>query len=191
MVTWLRRQFLKTAACAAGSLGLGHFSLPGPPDIPRGERPRQAPGVTVVNPRWRVPVSLIIDDSTCLVNLAHYGIPQFREVFPEQYQQPWRTLPREIPDAIARYWAARELTGVEQDGPLVTFSAPFAAPGFTVEVKEPIGSTPRLTSGREPVPLERVEGPLNLASGTWYPSEDGATFCFDLPEGETQLHLDA
>ena len=29
-----------------------------------------------------MPVSLIIDDSTCLVNLAHFGIPQFHEVFP-------------------------------------------------------------------------------------------------------------
>ena len=25
----------------------------------------------------RVPVSLIIDDSTCLVNMAHFGIPEF------------------------------------------------------------------------------------------------------------------
>ena len=36
----------------------------------------------VVNPRDRVPVSLIIDDSTCLVNFAHFCIPQFHEVFP-------------------------------------------------------------------------------------------------------------
>jgi hypothetical protein len=49
-----------------------------------------------------VPVSLIIDDSTCLVNLAHYGIPQFAEVFPDQYKQDWRRLPREIPDSFVR-----------------------------------------------------------------------------------------
>ena len=36
--------------------------------------------VKVLNPYGRVPVSLIIDDSTCLVNMAHYGIPQFGEV---------------------------------------------------------------------------------------------------------------
>jgi hypothetical protein len=47
-------------------------------------------------------VSLIIDDATCLVNLAHFGIPQFQEVFPEQYRQPWKTLPREIPDNFVR-----------------------------------------------------------------------------------------
>ncbi len=58
--------------------------------------------VEVLNPYNRVPVSLIIDDSTCLVNMAHYGIPQFAEVFPDQYKQDWRKLPREIPDSFVR-----------------------------------------------------------------------------------------
>jgi hypothetical protein len=49
-----------------------------------------------------VPVSLIIDDSTCLVNLAHFAIPQFAEVFPNNYKQDWRKLPREIPDSFVR-----------------------------------------------------------------------------------------
>jgi len=67
-----------------------------------GDRPKQTPGVKVLNPHGRVPVSLIIDDSTCLVNLAHFCIPQFAEVFPDRYMQPWKTLPREIPDAFVR-----------------------------------------------------------------------------------------
>src|SRR5258708_39024013 len=67
-----------------------------------GERPEQDAGVRTLNPRGRVPVSLIIDDATCLVNLAHFCIPQFHEVFPDQYPQPWKTLPREIPDAFVR-----------------------------------------------------------------------------------------
>jgi len=58
-----------------------------------------------LNPGNRVPISLIIDDSTCLVNLAHYCIPQFAEVFPERYRQDWRKLPREIPDAFVRKFA--------------------------------------------------------------------------------------
>ena len=58
--------------------------------------------IQVLNPRGRVPVSLIIDDSTCLVNLAHFCIPQFQEVFPDQYRQDWRKLPREIPDSFVR-----------------------------------------------------------------------------------------
>lgn len=56
----------------------------------------------VVNPLNRVPVSFIIDDSTCLVNMAYYGIPQFAEVFPAKYKQDWRKLPREIPDTFVR-----------------------------------------------------------------------------------------
>jgi len=68
-----------------------------------GERPPAPPqGVRVVNPKGRVPVSLIIDDSTPLVNLAHFAIPQFAEVFPDNYRQNWRVLPREIPDAFVR-----------------------------------------------------------------------------------------
>ncbi len=67
-----------------------------------GERHARATGVTVLNPLNRVPLSFIIDDSTCLVNLAHFCIPQFHEVFPERYKQPWKTLPREIPDRFVR-----------------------------------------------------------------------------------------
>lgn len=58
--------------------------------------------VTVLNPRNRVPVSFIIDDSTALVNMAYFGIPQFAEVFPQQYLQDWKKLPREIPDDFVR-----------------------------------------------------------------------------------------
>ncbi|MCA1596471.1 MAG: hypothetical protein LC772_08625 [Chloroflexi bacterium] len=67
-----------------------------------GERPVQAPDVRVLNPGNRVPLSFIIDDSTCLVNMAHFCIPQFNDTFPGQYQQDWRRLPREIPDSFVR-----------------------------------------------------------------------------------------
>lgn len=67
-----------------------------------GERPQRGAGIRVLNPRNRVPVSLIIDDSTCLVNVAHFCIPQFAEVFPDRYKQDWKSLPREIPDAFVR-----------------------------------------------------------------------------------------
>lgn len=48
----------------------------------KGQRPKQAGGVAVLNPQNRVPVSLIIDDSTCLVNMAHFGIPHFATAWP-------------------------------------------------------------------------------------------------------------
>ena len=70
---------------------------------PAGDRPAQPPnGVRIINPKARVPVSFIIDDSTCLVNLAHFAVPQFAEVFPNRYLQDWRKLPLEIPDDFVR-----------------------------------------------------------------------------------------
>lgn len=96
-----RRQYLKTIAMGVAGAGLGLEGRSVLAQLP-GVRPRQADGVTVLNPLNRVPLSLIIDDSTCLVNLAYFGIPQFHETFPDRYKQPWRTLPREIPDAFVR-----------------------------------------------------------------------------------------
>jgi hypothetical protein len=88
-----RRSFVKTTGI--GSAALASF--------PSFSLLSEAPlSVEVLNPYNRVPVSLIIDDSTCLVNMAHFGIPQFAEVFPDQYKQDWRKLPREIPDSFVR-----------------------------------------------------------------------------------------
>ena len=36
------------------------------------------------------------------MNLAHFCIPHFAEVFPDRYKQDWRSLPREIPDDFVR-----------------------------------------------------------------------------------------
>ncbi len=89
-----RREFLKKSAAASAALLTGYQGM--------SSTSARYPVVTPVNPFNRVPVSFIIDDSTALVNMAHYGIPQFHEVFPEQYPQDWRKLPREIPDAFVR-----------------------------------------------------------------------------------------
>lgn len=88
-----RRSFVKTA-------GLGGAGLASTSFINR--LAEASPAVEVLNPYNRVPVSLIIDDSTCLVNMAHYDIPQLAEVYPDQYKQDWRKLPREIPDSFVR-----------------------------------------------------------------------------------------
>ena len=89
-----RRDFLKKSAVASAALFTGfHDKIDANPVLPK---------VTIVNPLNRVPVSLIIDDSTALVNMAHFGIPQFHEVFPDNYPQDWRKLPREIPDSFVR-----------------------------------------------------------------------------------------
>src|SRR5262245_16986897 len=71
-----------------------------------GERPKQsAADVTVLNPLNRVPVGLIIDDSTCLVNLNRFAMPQFDAAFGganKTYLRNWREWPAEIPDAFVR-----------------------------------------------------------------------------------------
>lgn len=95
-----RRECLQTIAGTVAGAGVAL----GTPQIP-GDRPQGSDSVKVLNPRNRVPLSFIIDDSTCLVNLAHFGIPQFHETWPDRYKQPWRTLPREIPDAFVRKFA--------------------------------------------------------------------------------------
>jgi hypothetical protein len=96
-----RRRLLQTGALGAIAMGAGLPPIQaGAQD--RGERPGRATDVQVLNPCGRVPVSLIIDDSTCLVNMAHFGIPQFAEAFPDNYKQDWRKLPREIPDSFVR-----------------------------------------------------------------------------------------
>ena len=99
---WSRRHFVRTLGAGTGALPFigGRSNLLGQV---AGERPRgRDKRVEVLNPRARVPVSFIIDDSTCLVNLAHFCIPQFAEVFPDRYLQDWRALPREIPDSFVR-----------------------------------------------------------------------------------------
>jgi hypothetical protein len=87
-----RRNFVRTAAAGGMVIALDPFELTGIKTVK----------VEVLNPYNKVPVGLIIDDSTCLVNMAYYGIPQFGEVFPDQYKQDWRKLPREIPDSFVR-----------------------------------------------------------------------------------------
>ena len=68
-----------------------------------GERPRRTGSVQVLNPRARPPISFIIDDSTCLVNLNHFAIPQFRAAWADStYAQDWRKMPAEIPDDFVR-----------------------------------------------------------------------------------------
>jgi len=90
---YTRRSFVKTAGLGGAALVSNPYS---------GLLNKRSIKAEVLNPFNRVPVSLIIDDSTCLVNMAHFGIPQFAEVFPDQYKQDWRKLPREIPDSFVR-----------------------------------------------------------------------------------------
>jgi hypothetical protein len=97
-----RRHFLAASSIAATALAL---------DPPRlfaqqpGDRPSRADSVTVLNPRARIPIGLIIDDSTCLVNLNRFAMPQFDTAMAganNTYHRDWREWPVEIPDSFVR-----------------------------------------------------------------------------------------
>lgn len=95
-----RRDFLR-AAGALGGLALTPASVPAA-GAPGAAQPGAA--VEVLNPRLRVPLSFIIDDSTCLVNLGRFCMPQFAAAWPDraEYQKPWKSWPAEIPDTFVR-----------------------------------------------------------------------------------------
>ncbi len=99
-----RRQFL--ARTGAGLVASG-LCLDTPSLLVQvaGQRPLRDQSVTVINPRARVPVGLIIDDSTCLVNLNRFTMPQFDLSFAganKTYHRNWREWPHEIPDSFVR-----------------------------------------------------------------------------------------
>lgn len=99
-----RRSFLRTATGAAIAAPFASRGAVPFPENP-GERPAPPPeGVSIGNPYGgRVPVTFIIDDSTCLVNMGHYCMPQFAEAWGgERYNVPWKQWPREIPDDFVR-----------------------------------------------------------------------------------------
>ncbi len=88
-------------------------------------RPAQ-PAVQVEFPRCRVPLSFIIDDSTCLVNMGKFCMPQVAATYPQRkdYQRPWRDWPDEIPDAFVRTfgeWCAEQ--GVKGKYSIVPYPA--------------------------------------------------------------------
>ncbi len=100
-----RRRFLQAATLAATAASLPRNRVDAMPRVP-GERPGRNPSVTVLNPHGQVPVSFIIDDSTTLVNMGHFCLPQFEEAWGktrgDRYDKPWQTWPREIPDSFVR-----------------------------------------------------------------------------------------
>jgi hypothetical protein len=93
----------------------------------KGERPPRAADIAVLNPRHRVPVGLIIDDSTCLVNLNRFAMPQFDLAWEgknQVYHRNWREWPVEIPDAFVRKfgeWCAEQ--GVKGKYSIVPYPA--------------------------------------------------------------------
>lgn len=107
-----RRRFLGNTIRGVASLPLwwptaSHLFAQAP-----GERPQADGSIKVLNPRTRVPIGIIVDDSTCLVNLNRFAMPQFNEAWQGTkpvYHRDWKSWPAEIPDSFVRRfidWAA-------------------------------------------------------------------------------------
>ena len=142
-----RRRFLQSSAAviaAAHAWPIGQlFAQQDRTLVDPGERPPKADGVVVENPMLRVPVSLIIDDSTCLVNLAHFAIPQFAEIFPDNYKQPWKLLPgMRVP--------SRSMTTTRITAPLVPAGHPTTTGSGAARRAAGRGRAPPRVPGRSP-----------------------------------------
>jgi len=126
MNSFSRRQFLRDGAIGLTTAGLLAKIPPAFAQLP-GDRPPRPAEVTVLNPRTRVPVGLIIDDSTCLVNLNRFAMPQFDTAFAganKTYHRNWRDWPVEIPDSFVRKfgeWCAAQ--GVKGKYSIVPYPA--------------------------------------------------------------------
>jgi hypothetical protein len=97
---------------------------------------------------------------------------------------------------IARYWAARELTGIERPRPNeVELRAPFACPQFTLTITaadsapDPLRNVRLITQGTE-TPLAMIAARSQLKSGTIHGKDRGLLVCIDLPKGASRLVLD-
>lgn len=117
-------------------------------------------------------------------NGAQTGFRIFQEVVTRLHRRfdhlQWMKLAE-----IARYWAARELTGIEAGAGRWTFRAPYACPDFTVRLPLPRGQRPRLAETG--VELVEVTDPRALKAGTWRRTPDGVVVCFHLRRGRQEL----
>lgn len=121
-----RRDFLHYGAGAGLLAHVAHAQAPTYRREKTDQQSAAANGVRVLHARNRVPLSFVIDDSTCLVNMGHYCMPQFAEAWPQRdsYKKPWRSWPREIPDSfVAEFADFCEAEGVRGKYSVVPFPA--------------------------------------------------------------------
>ena len=89
---------------------------------------------------------------------------------------------------IARYWAAKELTSIRSETGVVTLKAPFAAPGFTLEL--PLSNkSPTVSHAGTDSQCTKVSSMQQLLSGTWMElaAKGRAVVCIDLKKGTTVI----
>jgi hypothetical protein len=119
-------------------------------------------------------------------NGQELGFTIFKEVVRRLHARYDHLLWMKLSD-LSRYWAAKELTGIERTGNRVTFRAPFACPAFTVRIERAAG-VPKFTAASRPLPLDRAATrPTDLVSGAWLREGEHVTACIDLPKGVSEL----
>ncbi|MDQ3621468.1 MAG: hypothetical protein M3463_03140 [Verrucomicrobiota bacterium] len=88
---------------------------------------------------------------------------------------------------VARYWAARELTRIDQHEHRIAFRAPFACADFTIRFESASALPPRLRTNATSVQLREAAGLRQLQPGTWHRQNQTLTACIALPEGSSWL----
>ena len=87
---------------------------------------------------------------------------------------------------IARYWAAKELTGISRQADNLVFKAPYGCPALTVELPSVQGQL-QIQQGGQLKDLKEVSSLRNLESGTVCRHGEKLTVCFDLQKGMNEL----
>ena len=211
-----RRRFLKTTLLAGAATALPRPESAAATPPAGGERPQQDKGLHVLNPRGgRVPVSFVIDDSTCLVNMAYYGLPQFMEAWPghrEKYKNTdWKNWPREIPDSfVLKFGRWCRENGVKGKYSVVPFPACVGwvdrvMPGwsgselrdslkivreFTLRIESENRGAPTLLVGKKRKPLSFTKAPAGqtgLTHNQWRKAEGSIEMCFEISKGMSQI----
>jgi hypothetical protein len=89
---------------------------------------------------------------------------------------------------IARYWAARKLTGVETLKNEIRLKAPFSAENYTLQINRKLKSA-TLKNGNSAYQLEREKKILQLKPGFFCPTDDETFIAFDLKKGTTVIEI--
>ncbi len=88
---------------------------------------------------------------------------------------------------LSRYWAAKELTQIEETGQGISFRAPFACPEFTVSLPKGAYGNPHIQREGKSQHLKKVASRKDLQARSWCEDSGQAMACFDLSKGRTSL----
>ena len=89
---------------------------------------------------------------------------------------------------VARYWAAKKLTGIETGKNSIKLTAPFATNWFTLSVSGKFRSAKVMNDGKTYM-LNPASDPLGLDNGKIFADRKESLLCFKLEKGITTIEL--